>query len=94
MSLSPDILETQIHVDGFVGSLRDFFKELSLKCWVEEEGFSGKRPFGNGGWKCEVYAALIEEGVLEGTLDEYGHVVECDTALADELLIELVVEHL
>ena len=93
MALAQEVLD--LHIDGdFEGTLRDFFKELALRVWVEEEGFSGKRPFGNSGWKYDVYAELISAGVVDGKLDEFGDVVECDTKEIDRLIVELVVDHL
>jgi len=93
MALAPEVLDIKIDGD-FSGTLRDFFKELSLKVWNEVEGFSGKRPFGNSGWQNEVYSALIAAGVVDGKLDEYGFVEECDTREIDKLVTELVDEHL
>ncbi len=48
--------------DAGVDTVRDYLKALLLRVWTEEEGFSGKRPFGNSGWKNEVYDALIRGG--------------------------------
>jgi hypothetical protein len=31
-----------------------------LTLWDEEDSFSGKRPFGNSGWKWDVYTAFLE----------------------------------
>ena len=36
----------------------------------EDEGFSGKRPFGNSGWMCDLAVALIRAGQLPGRLEE------------------------
>lgn len=46
-------------------TIREFFIELLTELWEQEEGFSGKRPFGNGGWKRDVEKALIKAGVIE-----------------------------
>ena len=35
-----------------------YFQALLLRLWEEEEGFGGKRPFGNSGWKYDLYEAL------------------------------------
>jgi hypothetical protein len=47
--------------DGVV-SYREYFKELLRAVWLEEEGFDGKRPFGNSGWQCDPIDGLIEGG--------------------------------
>ncbi|MNE42823.1 hypothetical protein D3C80_1369720 [compost metagenome] len=57
-------------------SVREFFREMLQKLWDEQEGFSGKRPFGNSGWKYPVIYALIKAGAIPGTItfDEDGYV--------------------
>ncbi len=44
-------------------SVREYFKALLSVLWDEEEGFSGKRPFGNSGWQSDVGNALEVAGV-------------------------------
>lgn len=34
-------------------TVRDYLKALLRRLWLEQEGFSGKRPFGNSGWEDE-----------------------------------------
>jgi len=41
-------------------TVRDYFYNLLRTLWIEEEGFSGKRPFGNSGWQYDIYNALDE----------------------------------
>ena len=31
-------------------TIRQYFSRLMLELWTNEEGFSGKRPFGDSGW--------------------------------------------
>ena len=52
--------------DAEAGSLREYFKALLTTLWREDEGFSGKRPFGNSGWQTDVYAALVEMTAIKG----------------------------
>jgi hypothetical protein len=80
-------------VGDFEGTVGEMFTELACKVWMEGEGFSGKRPWGNGGWKYSVYATLIEGGFIKGRLDEDGFVkwVE-DTREVDKALVALVKE--
>lgn len=35
-------------------SIRHYLVELAKQCWIEEEGFGGKRPFGKIGTKLEL----------------------------------------
>jgi hypothetical protein len=73
-------------------SVKDYLKELLMAVWREDEGFSGKRPFGNSGWKYEIYECLIEYCVVPGTLDEDGYVIEIDTEKADEIIYGIIKE--
>lgn len=50
-------------------TIRDYLRRLLEAVWVEEECFSGKRPFGNSGWKWEVFMALAKAGFVEATFD-------------------------
>ena len=50
--------------DAEAATVRDYLKDLLSTLWREEEGFSGKRPFGNSGWKYELYAALTAAGLI------------------------------
>lgn len=86
------ILETKIETFDFneVPTLREYFKMLLTELWSKEDSFSGKRPFGNSGWKYDVYGALIKAGHLEGTLDEDGYAESFDDQQAQTLVLELI----
>ncbi len=62
--------------------------------WIENEGFSGKRPFGDSGWQYDVYIALSKAGLIEGLiLDEDGYVEQfsyADAIKADELILQAI----
>lgn len=38
--------------------------------WLQAEGFSGKRPFGNSDWQYPVYIAMVKGGLATGTVYE------------------------
>lgn len=57
-------------------TIREYLGALLTELWRQGEGFNGKRPFGNSGWKSDIYAVLIREGAVEGTLDEDGCIDE------------------
>lgn len=40
--------------DAYAETIRTYLKKLLILVWIEEEGFDGKRPFGNSGWQWEV----------------------------------------
>lgn len=72
--------------DANAKTVRDYLKSLLATLWQEDEGFSGKRPFGNSGWKYDLYIPLVKAGIVAGKLDADGNVEECATAEADELI--------
>ena len=54
-------------------TVRQYLHRLLKTLWTEQERFSGKRPFGNGGWDFDVYFALAKAGLVDlGEADEYG----------------------
>jgi len=72
--------------DADASTVRDYLKALLSTLWTEDEGFSGKRPFGNSGWKYEVYGALVKAGLVKGSLDDEGYVNSCDNSAADAMI--------
>lgn len=72
-------------------TIRDYFCELLVTLWDKGEGFSGKRPFGNSGWKYDLYKPLIKANLVEGSLDEDGDINELNTKQADNLIRSLIV---
>lgn len=71
-------------------AVREWLKRILKQVLIEEESFSGKRPFGNSGWKYDVYATFIENEIVEGELDEWECVVDVDQKKADALLLAIV----
>lgn len=49
--------------DADAPTVRAYLTKLLTTVWEEEEGFDGKRPFGNSSWQDEVYDVLIEHGL-------------------------------
>ena len=63
--------------DANAKTIKEYLFILLYKLWKEDEGFSGKRPFGNSGWSFELYQPLIKNNIVDyGTLDEDGYVDE------------------
>ena len=54
--------------DSGATSLREYFKLMLQAVFDEDEGFSGKRPFGNSGWQHGLAIQLVKAGVLDGKL--------------------------
>ena len=55
-------------------TFREYFHKLLQTLWYEDEGFSGKRPFGNSGWSWDLIRGLVANGLVEGSFDEFGDV--------------------
>jgi hypothetical protein len=55
-------------------TVRGYLIALLHDLWREEDGFSGKRPFGNSGWQYDIYAPMGRAGWIVMTLDEDGYV--------------------
>jgi hypothetical protein len=72
--------------DAGAATVRDYLIELLRVLWREEEGFSGKRPFGNSGWVYEVYLPMVRAGFVTGKLDEDGYIEHVDSGAADALI--------
>jgi hypothetical protein len=76
--------------DSGASTVRGYLVALLTTLWEEEEGFSGKRPFGNSGWQYDLYAPMIEAGIVGGEIDEDGYVERADAAAADKLILAAI----
>lgn len=79
--------------DAEAEDIRQYLYFLLTTLWIEEESFSGKRPFGNSGWQNDVYYSLVKEGILPGVWheDEY-YASGYDKCQADDMIIEAMME--
>lgn len=76
--------------DTCAKTVGEYLKILLQTLWAEEESFSGKRPFGNSGWKNVVYVSLIKEGFVKGEVDEDDLLDEVDEESADNLIDDVI----
>lgn len=51
----------------------EYLVALARAVW-EEDNASGKRPFGNSGWRYDIYAALGQAGLMEMTFNAEGEI--------------------
>lgn len=65
--------------DSGAHTVGQYFRLIAFRVWVEDEGFSGKRPFGNSGWCHEVIDVVMEHFVIE-----YDEAVDQITYALDE----------
>ena len=78
--------------DSGAATVRGYLLKLLATLWREEQGFSGKRPFGNSGWQYDLYRPLVGAGLIRGTLDEDGYLAGCDVEGADVLILAAIAE--
>lgn len=71
-------------------TLRHYLRDLLLTLWDEGECFSGKRPFGNSGWEYDVYLALVDADLIEGTEDQWGDRCPKDEVAAHDLVRDVI----
>lgn len=75
MKYTPEQIE---HAKALTFYSNDLYQEITIGEWMkrmlltlfhEEEGFSGKRPFGNSSWKHDAQIALVRIGLVDGDID-------------------------
>lgn len=78
--------------DAGAATIGDYLVALTRRLWIEEEGFSSKRPFGNSGWKWEVYISLAVAGIIESKYDDDGNIEISISArqIADEIILKVL----
>ena len=75
-------------------TLRQYLYDLMSTLWCEQDGFSGKRPFGNSGWDYEIYLPLVKAGLIKGRIDEDGYIAELDDVGANEFVLTQILQPL
>jgi hypothetical protein len=76
--------------DVNASTVAEYLRILLSQLWREEEGFDGKRPFGNSGWQNDVYSALVEANLVAGKHDPEGYLYYCDDEAAAELVQAII----
>lgn len=79
--------------DSGASSVRGYLVALLAELWREEEGFSGKRPFGNSSWQYDLYGPMAHADMVEATFDEDGYLERFDRtemAKADALILAAI----
>lgn len=75
--------------DAGAATVGQYLIILAHKVWSEGEGFSGKRPFGNSGWHCDLWKTFIKHDVVRGEIDEEGDVASIDDWSFDSAMISI-----
>jgi hypothetical protein len=76
--------------DADAATVREYLIALLSELWTGEQGFSGKRPFGNSGWQYDIYIPLMRAGMISGELDERGYVIEMDRVAGTQLVLRAI----
>lgn len=78
--------------NGDLSTIGECLRDLLRRLWYEEEGFSGKRPWGNSGWPLEFYKVLVKFDVIEGKFDEDGYLDNVDSQDGHVIIAECIEE--
>lgn len=76
--------------DSGASTIRGYLAALAERVWEQNECFSGKRPFGNGGWQFDLYVPMIRAGLVEGVFDADGDLEDVDEDAADKLILAAI----
>lgn len=76
--------------DAGATTIRGYLVALLTTLWRENEFFSGKRPFGNGGWEYDLYAPLVKAGWVPGQFDWDGSLNVVDEEAAYRLILAAI----
>lgn len=76
--------------DSGARTVRGYLTALLETLWREEDSFSGKKPFGNGGWKHDLYLPMIRAGMIRGSLDKYGYITDCDDKAGNRMVLTAI----
>ncbi len=52
----------------------EWLRKLLSTIWIEQDQFSGKRPFGNSSWSWDPVPALHQAGIVNCKVDEDGFI--------------------
>ena len=87
-----EILELEMDGENDAGaeSIRGYLKALLEELFMNGEGFSGKRPFGNSGWEYELYTPLLKAGLVGGKFDGDGYLESVDEEAAVKLIYKAI----
>ncbi len=76
--------------DSGASTVRGYLVALLAGVWREEQGFDGKRPFGNSGWQTDVYVPMMRAGLISGRLEDDYYVMEMDYRAGGELILAAI----
>lgn len=78
--------------DAGAATIRDYLVGLAEAVWDQGSDFSGKRPYGNSGWRSDLYIALGRAGLVDAEFDDDGYLEACDDDEGDRLIRAAIAE--
>ena len=75
-------------------TIREFFYKLMEKLWIEQEGFNGKRPFGNSSWDGDLICCLVKNKLVKGKVDEDGYLEDYNYDKVNKFVIDKILKPL
>lgn len=72
--------------DSGAATVRGYLIKLLSTLWRDEGDFKGSAPFGNSAWQHDLYKPMVEAGLITGSYDGGGYVIDVDEAAADTLI--------
>jgi hypothetical protein len=79
--------------DAQAATVGEYLGLLLSTLWLQADGFSAKRPFGNSDWQYVIYMAMVKAGLATGVVyDENGfeYLDEIDEVAADEIILQAI----
>ena len=77
--------------DAKANTIGEYLIQLLATLWDEQDGFSGKRPFGNSGWEYDLYVPLVKANIISGDIDEeYGDILSLDEKAGHKIIADLI----
>lgn len=70
-------------------TVKDYLVLLLETLW-EDDNFTSKRPFGNSGWRYDIFEAFARAGLVDGAWDKYGYLETVDRATCEEIIKEAI----
>lgn len=71
-------------------TIRDYLKKQLYTLWIEQEQFSGKRPFGDSDWEYDVYSALVIAGIVRGKYDDEMGLEDVDEDSSHKIILSCI----
>jgi hypothetical protein len=84
------ILAVKTHPDhnsSGMATIGGYLVALARELWISDN-CNGKRPFGDSGWRTDLYAALGSAGLIDCTFDEDGYLATCDDQTGNALITQ------